>query len=92
MDRKAYKRSLWRKSMQNITWCTNYRFEPGQTYKLRKEHREIVATVEAVSPRFVRFVGPGGFMASGEIMKITNPTCQSCNIDGFDIVFAYDVL
>lgn len=102
-ERRRYMREYWRahkeihaasserakRSFENATWCKNDRFCVGQIYKIRADHKEIDACVSSISRYYVTFETPQGDI-SGELMQVASPRCQSCNIDGFDIVYSYE--
>ena len=83
-----------RKREYDATLCVNDRFKTGQLYTIR--HGKIARTmrVMAVSDGVCRFVDVynSRIKCSGEIFQVSLPTCQSCNIDGCDMVFSYDAL
>lgn len=85
----ATRRSAQKRSRENAAWCKNDRFCVGQIYKIRAGHKEIDARVKSMSRYYVTFATPKGDI-SGELMQVTNPRCQSCNIDGYDIVYSYE--
>lgn len=104
-EHRKYMREYWRahkdaykqraasdrtkRSRENTTWCKNDRFCVGQIYKIRADHKEMDAFVSSISRYYVTFATPQGDI-SGELMQVTNPRCQSCNIDGFDIIYSYE--
>lgn len=72
----------------------NQKFSVGQLYPVK--HGKCIRTmrVEAIGSGFVRFVdvNDSRIKCSGELFIVTMPSCQSCNIDGCDMVYSYDKL
>lgn len=79
-------KKMYRKSI-------NDKFEAGQLYRIRHGTFYRTMRVESVGDGFVRFVdvNDSRVKCSGEIFTLRMPTCQSCSIDGCDMVYSYDV-
>ena len=72
----------------------NREFDEGQLYVIRCGKRTRTMRVDSIGEGFARFVdvNDSRVRCSGEIFTITMPACQSCNIDGCDMVYSYDEL
>lgn len=76
------------------TLVVNKSFKIGQRYMIRHGRFHRTMRVETVKDGFVRFVdvNDSRVKCSGELFSVSLPSCQSCNIDGCDMVFSYDVM
>lgn len=83
-----------REYSQRETVCVNHSFKVGQRYKIRHGTLYRVMRVDTIKDGYARFVDvhDSRVRCSGEIYSVSLPSCQSCNIDGCDMVFSYDVM
>lgn len=83
-----------KKREYDSTSCLNNIFRVGQLYTIRHGKIERTMRVSSVDNGVCRFVDvhDSRIKCSGEIFQVSLPTCQSCNIDGCDMVFSYDAL
>ena len=72
----------------------NGTFAAGQRYKIRHGKLYRTMRVDTVRDGYVRFIDVDDprIRCSGELYSVSNPKCQSCNIDGCDMVFSYEML
>lgn len=93
-DMDGSRREYWNKYRDKLYGCSNREFKEGQLYKIRHGQYDRTMRVESVSDGFVRFVdvNDSRIKCSGEIYTVNMPSCQSCNIDGCDIVFSYEII
>jgi len=83
-----------RKDSENETFCLNKEFREGQLFVVNNGQSKRTMRVDSIKGGFARFidVNDSRIKFSGKILKVTMPSCQSCNIDGCDMVFSYDAL
>lgn len=72
----------------------NDRFRVGQSYHVQTCDGLRKMRIESISGGFARFVDAAdpSVRCSGEIFTVQLPSCQSCQINGADMVYSYDVL
>lgn len=68
-------------------------FKIGQIYTIRSGNAFCDMKVVSISDGFCRFEGVNDpqIRCSGILYQLTYPKAQSCDIDGCDMVFSYDV-
>lgn len=73
-----------------VTQCA--KFQEGARYRIKHGTFNRIMRVDTVKDGFVRFVDvyDSRIKCSGELFEVQLPNCQSCNIDGCDMVFSYD--
>lgn len=88
------------KNEQSNTGGINHEFVIGQRYMIKHGSYCRTMRVDSIGDGFVRFVdvNDSRVMCSGELYSICLQSClclqscQSCNIDGCDVVFSYDLI
>ena len=85
----AYKRTG-----ENETFCLNKEFKTGQLFVVNHGKIQRTMRVTSIKGDIVRFVdvNDSRIKCSGQLLYVPMPSCQSCNIEGCDMVFSFDAL